>query len=403
MTVRESRSSAQALRPADARRMALRAQGLLGRSAGPRDAAEVLRLVMALQLDTISVLARSHELVCYARAGAVGRASVEAACWGTDGAGRPLAVEYWAHAACIMPIEMWPWFAFRRRKLAQNPRWGGYVSANPVVGEVRARLAAEGPLTSSDLGGSKNGGPWWDWSPMKVAVERLLDLGEVICTTRRGWRRVYDLTARVLPAPVAAVGEPPDDECWRVLVARAGRALGVATVKDLAEYFRIPVQGAAAVVADSGLVPVLVDGWPGGGRAWADPAALEALDNRGRHRTTLVSPFDSLIWDRARTARLFGFTHRLEAYTPAADRVYGYYTMPLLAGGQIVGRVDPKRMGKTLVARRVSLLEPFLPAHVEAAAVALREAATWVGCDSVAVERSHPEGLGPQLTVALAG
>ncbi|MDQ1359346.1 MAG: uncharacterized protein QOG44_3719, partial [Acidimicrobiaceae bacterium] len=207
--------------------MALRAQGLLGRGSGPRDPAAVLRQVLALQLDTISVLARSHEVVCYARVGAVGRAAVEAACWGTDGAGAPVAVEYWAHAACIMPIEMWPWFAFRRRKLARHPRWGGYVNGNPAVGEVLKRLTVEGPLTASDLGGSKNGGPWWDWSPTKVAVERLLDLGEVICTTRRGWKRVYDLTERVLPPRVAALGEPPDEECWRTLVAMAGRALGV--------------------------------------------------------------------------------------------------------------------------------------------------------------------------------
>jgi hypothetical protein len=379
--------------------MALRAQGLLGRAGGPRNPAEVLALVMGLQLDTISVLARSHELACYARVGPVGRAAVEAACWGTDEAGEPVAVEYWAHAACIMPIDMWPWFAFRRRKLAGSPRWGGYVSSNPVVGEVLARLAAEGPLTSSDLGGSKNGGPWWDWSPMKVAVERLLDLGQVICTTRRGWRRVYDLTERVLPARVAAVGEPADEECWRTLVALAGRALGVATVKDLAEYFRIPAVAAAAVVADSGLTPVAVSGWPG--TAWADPAALAALDTRGRHRTTLVSPFDSLIWDRARTARLFGFIHRLEAYTPAPQRVHGYYVMPLLAGGELIGRVDPKRVGKTLVARQVSLRAPLRSGQVAAAGVALREAAAWVGCDSVAVERCDPEDLGPLLKAAV--
>ncbi|MDQ1378707.1 MAG: uncharacterized protein QOE15_2880 [Acidimicrobiaceae bacterium] len=384
--------------------MALRAQGLLGRGSGPRDPAAVLRQVLALQLDTISVLARSHELVCYARVGAVGRAAVEAACWGTDGAGAPVAVEYWAHAACIMPIEMWPWFAFRRRKLARHPRWGGYVNGNPAVGEVLKRLTVEGPLTASDLGGSKNGGPWWDWSPTKVAVERLLDLGEVICTTRRGWKRVYDLTERVLPPRVAALGEPPDEECWRTLVAMAGRALGVATVKDLAEYFRLRVQAVAAAVADSGLVAVTVDGWDGSGgagRAWADPVALAALGARGRHRTTLVSPFDSLIWDRPRTARLFGYTHRIEAYTPSPQRVHGYYVMPVLAGGRLVGRVDPKRVGKTLVARQVSLVEPWRPEQVQAVSEALREAAAWVGCDAVAIERCDTELLGPLLRAAI--
>jgi uncharacterized protein YcaQ len=392
------------LTAAEARRMALRAQGLLGRGSRPRDPAAVLRRLRALQLDTISVLARSHELVCYARLGAVGRPAVEAACWGTDDAGEPVAVEYWAHAACIMPIEMWPWFAFRRRKLANHPRWGGYVDTNPVVGEVLKRLTVEGALTSSDLGGSKNGGPWWDWSPMKVAVERLLDLGEVICTSRRGWKRVYDLTERALPSRVAALGEPPDEECWRTLLAMAGRALGVATVQDLAEYFRLPVQAAAKAVADSGLVPATVDGWGGDGaavRAWADPGALDVLGTRGRHRTTLVSPFDSLIWDRPRTARLFGFTHRIEAYTPSPLRVHGYYPMPVLAGGRLVGRVDPKRVGNTLVARQVSLVEPWRHEQVHAVAEALREAADWVGCDGIAVERCDPERLGPLLKAAI--
>ncbi|HEX3540531.1 MAG TPA: crosslink repair DNA glycosylase YcaQ family protein [Acidimicrobiales bacterium] len=391
----------------EARRLALAAQGLLGRETQPRTAVEVLGRVAAIQLDTISVLARSHELVCYARAGSVGRPAVEAACWGRDGTGQPVAFEYWGHAACIMPIELWPWFAFRRRALAARPRWGGYVSNNPVVGSVLRRLAVEGPLTSSDLGPAKNGGDWWDWSPMKVAVERLLDLGEVICTTRRGWRRVYDLTERALPPAVAAAGSPSDEECWRALIAIAGRCLGVATVKDLAEYFRLPVAAVTANVADSRLIPVSVGGWgPGGagpGPAWADPAALAAPGRRGRHRATLLSPFDSMVWDRPRTARIFGFAHRIEAYTPAPARVHGYYVMPLLAGGELIGRVDPKRVGATLLIRQISLNAPYRERELAWTATALLEAATWVGCDAVAIERSHPEGLASELKAVLDG
>jgi uncharacterized protein YcaQ len=382
--------------------MGLRAQGLLGR--GPKRPADVLRQIAGVQLDTISVLARSHELVCYARAGAVGRAAVEAACWGRDRSGWPVAFEYWAHAACVLPIEMWPLFAFRRRKLASHPRWGGYVDHNPAVAEVLRRLETEGPLTSSELGGAKNGGPWWDWSPVKVAVERLLDLGEVICTTRRGWRRVYDLSARALPRVVPACPELADDQCFAALTAIAGRSIGVGTVPDLAEYFRLPVAAVAAAAPESGLVPVTVAGWGSSGgtiSAWADPVALEALGMRGRHRTTLLSPFDSMVWDRPRTARLFGFTHRIEAYTPAAQRVHGYYVMPVLAGGHIIGRVDPKRMGKTLVVRQVSVRLPVRERDVVAVAQALREAAGWTGCDEVVVERSDPEALGPALTAAL--
>jgi hypothetical protein len=165
------------------------------------------------------------------------------------------------------------------------------------------------------------------------------------------------------------------------------------------------VAAVAAAAPESGLVRVTVGGWASSGEAvaaWADPDALESLGMRGRHRTTLLSPFDSMIWDRPRTARLFGFTHRLEAYTPSAQRVHGYYVMPVLAGDRIIGRVDPKRVGKSLVVRQVSVREPLRPADVEAVAQALREAAGWVGCEAVAVERSEPAALGPALIAALA-
>ena len=164
-------------------------------------------------------------------------------------------------------------------------------------------------------------------------------------------RRVYDLPERVL-APALLDREPGDDECLAALVGIAGRALGVATVADLAEYHRLTQAQVRGAVEAAGLVEVAVDGW--GAPAWADPAAL-ATPPRGRHRTTLLSPFDSMIFDRRRTERLFGFTHRLEAYVPKAKRVHGYFVMPLLAGGRLVGRVDPKREGSTLIARQLSV------------------------------------------------
>ncbi len=348
-----------------------------------------------LQLDTISVLARSHELVCYARQGPVGRPAVEAACWGVDRSGDRVAFEYWAHAAAVVPVGLWPWFAFRRRHFRGRSRWGH--NADPeAMRLVLDRLGTEGPLTATELGGAKQGGPWWDWSPVKHAAERLLDLGEVVCATRRGWKRVYDLPERALPAAVRAAEEPDDESCHRQLVALAGRCLGVATVPDLAEYFRMPRAAVVRVVRETGLVSVEVDGWAD--PAWVDPTALAALPVRGRHRTTLLSPFDSMIWDRPRTERLFGFTHRIEAYTPAPKRVHGYYVMPLLAGGRIIGRVDPKRQGRTLVARQVSLAEPVAEAGLAAMATALTEAAAWVGCDALAVERANPKWLGPAVT-----
>jgi uncharacterized protein YcaQ len=219
--------------------------------------------------------------------------------------------------------------------------------------------------------------------------------GEVVCVERRGWKRVYDLAERAVPAALLHDGLD-DTECLRRLVRLAGESLGVGTRADIADYHRLKGEQVDAVIADSGLVPVEVEGW--GRPAWADPAAL-ATPPRGRHRTTLLSPFDSLIWERARTERIFGFTHRLEAYVPKPKRVYGYFAMPVLAGGRLVGRVDPAREGRTLVARQVTLDGPKA---VPAVAQALIEAATWVNCTDVRVERVDDAALLEPLTRELA-
>ncbi|MFJ1894549.1 MULTISPECIES: winged helix-turn-helix domain-containing protein [unclassified Streptomyces] len=366
-----------------ARRIALRAQGFLGAPDRRAGVPGVLRHLGAVQLDTISVLARSHELIPYARLGAVGRRRVEEAYWS---GGR--AFEYWSHAACVLPVEEWPHFAFRRRAYRARPQWHHDLPEG-AYDTVIKQLRTEGPLTATELGGANNGGEWWDWSASKVAVERALMYGEVVCTERRGWKRVYDLAERALPASVLH-DDLDDAECVRRLVALAGQSLGVGTRADIADYHRLKAEQFDAVVADSGLVPVAVRGWTK--PAWADPAAL-ASEPRGRHRTTLLSPFDSLVWERARTERIFAFTHRLEAYVPKPKRVHGYFAMPLLAGGRLQGRVDPAREGTTLVARQVSLAGPKA---VPPMAEALVEAASWVDCTDVRLERvDAPELHGP--------
>ncbi|KUN77301.1 cytoplasmic protein [Streptomyces bungoensis] len=387
-----------ALSADDARRIALRAQGFIGapdRRAGVRG---VLRHLGAVQLDTISVLARSHELVPYARLGAVGRRTVEAAYWNArpDGAtaARPHAFEYWSHAACILPVEEWPHFAFRRRAYRDRPHWN-HKLPDGAYDQVVKQLRTEGPLTATELGGAKKTSDWWDWSGTKVAVERALMYGEVVCVERRGWKRVYDLAERAIPAALLH-DELDDTECLRRLVRLAGESLGVGTRADIADYHRLKGEQVDAVIADSGLVPVEVAGWSK--PAWADPAAL-AAPPRGRHRTTLLSPFDSLVWERARTERIFGFTHRLEAYVPKPKRVHGYFAMPVLAGGRLVGRVDPAREGRTLVARQVTLDGPKA---VPAVAQALVEAASWVSCTDVRVERVDAPELREPLARELA-
>jgi uncharacterized protein YcaQ len=406
------------LTPDDVRRMTLRAQGFLGATARRGGVPAMLRRVGAVQLDTISVLARSHELVAYARLGPVSRQQIEQAYWH---ARKPAAFEYWAHAACVLPIEQWPYFAFRRRALrARGVRW--HQSHAETCDKVLARLRAEGPLTATQLGGAKAGGPWWDWSDVKIAVEWLLDTGDVICARRTGWRRVYDVPERVLPAELLAA-DPSDAECITYLAGVSARALGVVTHADLVEYHRLNFLTSQTgqhtrLVADAalaaGLTPVTIAGpqvpgrgagrGPGGAgsAAWADPAALaqDAAGGRERNRVTLLSPFDSLIWDRKRTRQMFGFEHSLEAYVPKHKRVHGYFTMPLLAGGRLAGRVDPAREGTTLVARKLSLERA---SAAEPMAQALREAASWVGCDDVRLEQVEPAQYAPRLAAALDG
>lgn len=389
------------LAPDDVRRITLRAQGFLGAAGRRGGVGGMVRRVGAVQLDTISVLARSHELVAYARLGPVGRDRIERAYWHPH---TPSAFEYWSHAACILPIEEWPYYAFRRRSFrSRGMRW--HDVPERACKEVLSRLSTEGPLTATQLGGAKAGGPWWDWSEVKIAVEWLLDIGEVVCARRSGWRRIYDLPRRVLPAHLIGA-EPSDEECVSHLAAVAGRALGVVTRADLIDYHRLRNFGAApqghtigieSAAEAAGLVPVAIDGATPTA-AWADPSAL-AEPPRGRHRTTLLSPFDSLIWDRKRTQRMFGFDHSLEAYLPKPKRVHGYFAMPLLAGGRLVGRVDPARRGRTLVARHVSLERA---GAIGAMAQALREAAEWVGCGGIEVGQVNPPNFSERLRAAIA-
>ena len=188
-------------------------------------------------------------------------------------------------------------------------------------------LRANGPMTVTELGGARRGGEWWDWSDVKIAVEWLLDVGDVVCTERRAWKRVYDLPERAL-APEVLADEPDDEPCLRRLVGQAGVG---ARRGDGRRPGRLPPPQARSGPGRARRHR------PRAGRrsragattAWADPGALAALAARGRHRTTLLSPFDSLVWDRARTLRVFDFQHRLEAYVPAPKRVHGYFAMPL--------------------------------------------------------------------------
>jgi uncharacterized protein YcaQ len=364
----------------EARKLTLAAQGLIGPRPSGGPAAMLVRL-QAVQLDTISVLARSHELVAYARLGAVGRAKIEQAYWGPKSA----TFEYWSHAACILPLADWPAYGFKRRALAaRGHRWHHLEDADKSCSYVRDRLRAEGPLSARELGGAKKGGPWWDWSETKIAAEWLLDTGELVCRQRKGFQRVYDLAERAIPAHLFGV-ELDDEACYVRLLRSAAIALGVATTADLAAYHGLTRGRVEELIGGADLVPVRVVGWDR--PAYSTEPALALLQRRMTGRSVLVSPFDSLTWYRERTERVFAFRHRLEAYVPRAQRVHGYFSMPVLGGNRLVGLVDPGRLGRTLVAKHVSLETRDAAGHV---AAALRQAAAWVDCDNVVVERVTP-------------
>lgn len=391
--------------PDDARRVALRFAGLLSTqptptvaaAAGARRQVGIVRGLLdalgAVQLDTISVLARSHELVAYARFGAIRRTAIEEAYWSDQHA-----FEYWSHAACILPMTSWPQFAFRRRHYRRKgERWHGVPKAD--LDAVLSTIRDSGPITTSDVGGAKRGSEWWDWSDSKIALEWLLDIGEVVVSRRVGWRRTYDLAERVVPTDLRH-DEFSDDQCLEQLVAAGARVMGIGTAADIADVHRLPLAAVPRHAARAGLVPVRVRDWP---TAWAAPEALAWLEGSGRdrHRTTMLSPFDPLVWHRGRLERLFGMRHRIEAYTPAHKRIHGYFAMPVLHRGRLVARVDPARKGGDIVARRVTMESTSADA-VAGTAKALREAASWVGALSVRIDDVQPASAANAVRAAVA-
>jgi uncharacterized protein YcaQ len=256
----------------DSRALAISAQGLTGRR--HRDPLRLLRTLSAIQIDTISVLARSHELVACSRLGPVDRAGIARAWWT-----RGQTFEYWAHAACVLPVELWPLFAWRRRHYQRRyPR-------TPEQREILARVRDLGAATIGDLGGSRISPGWWEWSPVKQSVEQLLARGEVVCTERRGFRRVYRVTEFTVPPQLLAI-DRDDAACFAGLAELAAKHLGVATEDDLADYFRMPVAAMRSAAAAAGLVPVTVRGW--NRRAWAAPPGVAGAAPTLRHRPVLL-------------------------------------------------------------------------------------------------------------------
>ncbi len=385
-----------------ARRIALHAQGFGdARPAGAADRRHLRRVVgrtALLQVDSVNVFERAHYLPAFSRLGPYDKGLVDRAAYRH----REL-FEYWGHEASLLPVATHPllrWRMARAESLEEG--WGGPLRVmrdHPeFVAHVLQRLEDEGPRSAGELHeGERPAGPWWDWSLTKVALEYLFWAGRVTTTHRRGFERVYDLTERVLPAEVLALPTPSREEAQRELVRIAARAHGVATERDLRDYFRLRTEeGGAAVrslVEEGELLRVDVEGWKGPAYLW--PGAR--LPRRVR-ATALLSPFDPLVWERSRTRRLFGFDYRIEIYVPADKRVHGYYVLPFLHDEALCARVDLKSDRKAGVLRvMASWLEPGHDATTTAEALAgeLRRAADWQGLTDVVVE---PRGdLAPAL------
>ncbi len=398
------------LTPESARALMLAAMGLDRR---PRrrttrhDVLACIRRMGALQIDTISVVNRSPYFVLWSRLGAYEPR------WLDELLAEGALFEYWAHEACFLPIEDYP--LFRHKMLDRSwMKWRYRVEEKyaPQIAELLAHVRGNGPVRSAELGDRKSGtGSWWGWKPEKLILEALFTTGELMIARREGFQRVYDLRERVLPGwDDAAL--PPAEAAQRALVLKAVRALGVAKAKWVADWFRMPKKETPRIVrelAEEGaLLEVSVDGWKEPGFVHPEHRDLARSAEAGEIKpvlTTLLSPFDPLVWDRQRGSEMFGFDYRLECYTPAPKRVYGYFTLPILRRGALVGRVDAKAHRREGVFELKAVhLEPGVRvtnALVADVARAVRECAAWHGTPRIAVRRSNPPAFAAKLSAAV--
>ncbi len=392
--MKSARRPVERLSAAQARRIALAAQGFADPwPPGAPTGWAVRRLferVGLLQIDSVNVLQRAHYLPLFSRAGPYDTALLDRS---AHFAPRRL-FEYWGHEASLIPVGLQPALRWRMDRAADDA-WGGMRRIQrerpELVARVLEEVRARGPVAASEVMAEERPartGPWWDWSDVKRAFEWLFWSGRITAARRRGFERLYDLPERVLPAAVLAAPTPPVEAAQRELVRVAARALGVAAERDLRDYFRLPSADSKLRVAElveaGELWPVAVEGWRA--PAYLDPAARLP---RRVHARALIGPFDSLVWERSRAERLFGFRYRIEIYVPAPRRVHGYYVLPFLLGDRLVARVDLKadRQGGALRVQAAHA-EPDAPPETAVELRAeLESMARWLGLERVDVVR----------------
>ena len=379
-----------------ARRIALAAQGLdRPRRDGPVTMRGVQRVVDRLgivQIDSVNVLARAHLMPMYSRLGPYDPALLDRA----SGKHPRRLVESWAHEASLVPPETYRLLTYRRT--AQAVKWyaaeAGLLREHAAeVAEIRKIVADEGPVTASQVQERfesrhpRTGAGWWEWSVAKQILERLFFLGEIASAGRTAsFERRYDLPERVLPREVLEAPAPSADDAVRALVELAARAHGVGSLRCLADYYRIKTQTARSavleLVEEGVLAPVEVSSWNTTVYVHRDAARPRRASGRA-----LLSPFDPLVWERRRLLALFGMHYRIEIYTPADRRRYGYYTLPFLVGEHVAGRVDLKadRAARRLLVP-AAWAEDHAPEHTAAELAAeLALLARWLDLDEVHV------------------
>jgi uncharacterized protein YcaQ len=381
----------------EARRIALHAQGFTGQSRDtkatwPKMAAMIEKLHL-LQIDSVNVLVRSHYLPLYARLGHYDVAALDARCF--TQAKRHF-FECWAHEASFVPMNLHPLMRWRMdRARAGN---GTYKSMNkyglenkPYLKATLEHIQRNGPIRSSEVpDGGKSDGGWWGWSKGKMALETLFDQGLITAATRQGFERIYDLPERVLPSDVLNRPTPSERDSFRVLIEKSAEALGIATEFDLRDYFRLPVAEARQATLDNieaGVIsPVSVEGWTKQAYMHRD-----AKIPRKAGATALLSPFDPIVWDRDRAERLFNFHYRIELYTPAPKRKFGYYVLPFMTGETLGGRLCLKsdRENGTLLVNRSHVEDGANPGDVAPAIAAeIKLMAQWLGLPNVKIART---------------
>lgn len=407
-----------------ARRIAIAAQGLhRPRTDGPRTMRHVQGVIDRLglfQIDSVNVLARAHLLPLFARLGPydtdlLDRATASgryARRTGSAAAADRRLVESWAHVAAYVPPRAWPLLAFRRRWFAEEYDWGELDGVRlpdaPQVREIRDLVAAEGPLSASQIhdrfvseGRSvrRKRGTWWDWSTEKRVVEHLFFTGEVVSAGRNTqFERLYDLPERVLPP--SALGEVPEAEAKRALLELGARAHGIGLAGHIKDYYRLKGRVADQALTDLVEEGVLLPARVGGGsEQWY--LHRDAARPRRAAGQALLAPFDPLVWERKRLERLFGMRYRIGIYTPAAQRVDGYYVLPFLEDSQLTARVDLKadRAAGVLRVQSAHAEAALTPDTPERLAAELRAMARWLGLGAVSVEAKG--ALSPALGAAV--